>query len=132
MHDIRNGDAFVARARHFAEMEIRARPDLWSDRTLTAMTIFLLSNAGATFTEIVVWMRTTQEMVKREVDEMMAALCKGTPEAQEATRRIADIGGEMGDISLDATALSNELLGNVVRLPVSKFSREKARLKHYE
>jgi hypothetical protein len=131
MDNSRNGDAFVARARHFAEVEIRARPDLWSERTLTAMTIFILGNAGASVDEIVAWMRTTPDMVKREAGEMMAALSKGTPEANEAARRVADIGREMGDISPAATALPDELPDNVVRLPVGNFIREKVRSRRH-
>lgn len=128
MKTIRDGAAFVARAGYFAEIEIRARPDLWSGQTLTVMTIWILRNAGATIAEIVRWMPATPTCVERSMNEFDTALALGTPEAVTASGRMRKLLDEMGEISVDVCSGGQPEKENVYSFPASRFERAVARV----
>ncbi len=96
---IRDGWVWRQRAAWFAAREVQAAPHLWSEVTVTALTAWLLREAGALIGEMAVWMDATPRMLARLLDDFEAQLALGTDQAAEARARLAALAEEMGVIA---------------------------------
>lgn len=93
-----NNDALHRRALFLAKREIAAQPVLWGDRTVTALTAWLLLEAGASLTAVARWMRATESIIERITGELDAAIAKGDSLAAIARTRLDKLAAEMGEI----------------------------------